>query len=61
MTGSLEVILYLVAAWFTIAALALGIFAVNRPGRGQKAALAALSLLSLLVAIAQILAAGDLK
>ena len=61
MTGSLEVFLYLVAAWFTLAALSLSIFAVNRPGRGQQAALLALSVLTALVAIGQILAAGDLK
>jgi len=60
-SGFLEVCLYLVGAWFTLAAISLAIFAANRPGRRQKAALLALSVLAACVAIAQVLAAGDLK
>ena len=61
MTGFLEVCLYGVGGWFALAAVSLAIFAANRPGRGQKTALLALSVLTALVAVAQVLAAGDLR
>ena len=54
----LAVFLYVIAAWFSIATLALGIAAANRPGWHQRTFLMVLSAASLGVAVVQVLAAG---
>jgi hypothetical protein len=50
--------LYVIAAWFSIVALAIGIAAANRPGVRQKAFLMVLAAASAGVAAVQVLAAA---
>ena len=61
MTGFIEGCLYFTGVWFILATLSLAIFAANRPGRGQKAAVLGLVVLTAVIAAVQIVAAGDLR
>ena len=57
----LAISLYVIAAWFATGAAGMAVWALKGPGRQLRPPLAAMAVMCALIAVVQILAAGDLR
>jgi hypothetical protein len=57
----LAIALYVIAAWFATGSGGMAVWALNAPSRRLRACLAAMAVMCAVIAVVQVLAAGELR